>query len=74
MRRRMRPMMEEDEEFYYRGGIPITPIIRARWLGEDHDSDWDGIPNRMDSSPMGPPIMRGYRGFQYRGSWYRGRW
>jgi len=53
-------------------------IIRTNWIWEDHDSDWDGIPNRMDSSPLGPEIQRGYRGISYRGMdfdpmFYRGR-
>ena len=45
-------------------------IIRANWMFEDHDSDWDGIPNRMDSSPLGIPIQRGFRGISFRGMDY----
>lgn len=49
-------------------------IIRTNWLPEDHDSDWDGIPNRIDETPLGPPMTRGYRGLFYKDFWYRGRW
>ena len=54
--------------------VPRTPVIRARWNTEFHDSDWDGTPNQMDDSPIGPSIRRGYRGLLYRDFWYRGRW
>lgn len=78
MRRRIRPM-EEDEYFEEERSFSpmrspmITPIIRTRLIQESHDSDWDGIPNRMDSSPLGIPITRGYRGLLYRDFWYRGQ-
>ena len=53
-------------------------IIQANWLWEDHDTDWDGIPNRMDPSPLGPEIRKGftggfYRGMEYDPMFYRGR-
>jgi len=53
-------------------------LVRANWMYEDHDTDWDGVPNRMDESPLGVPRTRGFRGTSYRGfdfdpSFYRGR-
>lgn len=53
-------------------------IIRANWIWENHDSDWDGTPNRMDDSPLGPPTRRGFTGMWYKDRefdpmFYRGR-
>ena len=43
-------------------------LVRANWMFENHDSDWDGVPNRLDESPLGVPRTMGFRGTSYRGS------
>ena len=34
--------------------IKRTKIVPVRWISENHDSDWDGVPNYMDCQPFNP--------------------
>ena len=34
--------------------MKTTKIIPVRWIPDNHDSDWDGVPNYRDCEPFNP--------------------
>jgi len=34
--------------------IEKTKIIPVKWIPDNHDSDWDGVPNYRDCQPFNP--------------------
>ena len=31
-----------------------TKIVPVKWIPDNHDSDWDGVPNCIDYQPFNP--------------------
>ena len=34
--------------------LKITKIVPVKWIPDNHDSDWDGVPNYRDCQPFNP--------------------
>jgi len=53
-------------QILYKGGDRIrrTKIIPIRLIQENHDTDWDGVPNYRDCEPLNPLRTRSIKGVE----------